>query len=139
VLTNFSDNTYNAPGGFPFTGNWVNLMDNVGFNVSNTNQNVTIEPGGFRIFGNQQSTLNVNQNTISGLGLYPNPTSGNFNIKGQVSKVEVYSITGQRVKLFDNITSEDYQFDVNDLTSGVYLVKAIDANNNSSTMKLIKQ
>jgi hypothetical protein len=51
-------------------------MDNVGFNVSNTNQNVTIEPGGFRIFGNQQSTLNVNQNTISGLGLYPNPTSG---------------------------------------------------------------
>jgi len=139
VLTNFSDNTYNAPGGFPFTGNWVNLMDNVGFNVSNTNQNVTIEPGGFRIFGNQQSTLNVNQNTISGLGLYPNPTSGTFNIKGQVSKVEVYSITGQQVKLFDNITSEDYQFDVNDLTSGVYLVKAIDANNNSSTMKLIKQ
>lgn len=139
VLTNFSDNTYNAPGGFPFTGNWVNLMDNTVFNVSNTSQNVSIEPGGFRIFGNQQSTLDVSQNTINGFGLYPNPTTGSFNIKGQVSKVEVYSITGQRVKSFENITGEDYQFDINELNRGVYLVKAFDSNNNSSTMKLIKQ
>jgi len=51
----------------------------------------------------------------------------------------VYSITGQRVKLYENITSEDYQFDINDLNSGIYLVKAYDGNNNSSTMKLIKQ
>ncbi|MFN3753155.1 alpha-amylase family glycosyl hydrolase [Flavobacterium sp.] len=139
VLTNFSDNTYITAGGFPFTGNWFNLMDNSVFNVSSTSQSVSIEPGGYRIFGNQQSSLNTNEIVNQALGLYPNPTSGSFNIKGQVSKVDVYSITGQLVKSFENISSEDYQFDINDLNNGVYLVKAIDLNSNSKTMKVIKQ
>jgi hypothetical protein len=56
-----------------------------------------------------------------------------------VTNVEIYSITGQLVKSFNTIPSENYLFDVNDLTNGVYLVKAIDSNNSSKTMKLIKQ
>ena len=31
------------------------------------------------------------------------------------------------------------QFDINDLTKGVYLVKAFDAQNRTKTMKLVKQ
>ena len=140
VRTNFSDNTLNTGAGFPFTGTWYNLMDNSTINVTDTNMNISIETGGYRVYGNKQATLSSNQfNQTNSLNLFPNPTSGLFTINGQVSRVEVYTITGQIVKSFENITSEEYQFDVNDLSSGVYLVKAIDSNNSSKTLKLIKQ
>ena len=140
VRTNVSDNTLNTSAGFPFTGTWYNLMDNSTINVTDASMNIAIEAGGFRVYGNQPATLSTpNFNAVANLNLYPNPTSGLFTIDGEISKVQVYSITGQIVKSFDNIPSENYQFDVNDLSNGVYLVKAIDNNNSSKTMKLIKQ
>ena len=140
VRTNFSDNTLNTSGGFPFTGTWYNLMDNSSINVTSTTQNISIETGGFRIYGNQPATLGSSQfNLTNSLNLFPNPTSELFTLNGKVSKVEVYSITGQMVKSFNDIISEDYQYDVTDLNKAVYLVKATDDNNHSKTMKLIKQ
>ncbi|WP_284652785.1 alpha-amylase family glycosyl hydrolase [Flavobacterium terrisoli] len=140
VRTNFSDNTLNTGAGFPFTGTWYNLMDNSTITVTNTNMNISIPAGEFRVYGNQPATLGTGEfSAINNVSLYPNPTSGSFSIKGQVSRVDVYSITGQLVKSFDNVSSEDYQFDINDLNSGVYLVKAFDLNNSSKTLKVIKQ
>jgi hypothetical protein len=115
-------------------------MDNSTINVTSNSQNISIEPGGFRVYGNKASTLSSEEfDSNSDLSLYPNPTSGSFTINGLVSKVDVFSVTGQLVKSFESITSENYQFDVNDLNSGVYLVKMLDSNNNSKTMKLLKQ
>lgn len=139
VLTNFSDATYNASGGFPYTGNWVNLMDNSVVNVTSTTQNVSIEPGGYRIFGNQAPSLSNPENQIASVKLYPNPANNYFVIEGEISKAEIFSVTGQLVKSFDGVNTTDYQFDINDLTKGVYLVKAFDAQNRTKTMKLIKQ
>lgn len=140
VRTNFSDNTLNTGAGFPFTGTWYNLMDNSTVTVTDTNMNLSIPAGEFRVYGNQPSALsNQDFERLADVNLYPNPTSGNFSIKGQVSRVEIYTITGQRVKSFENIPSEDYQFDINNLSNGVYLVKAFDLNNSSKTMKVIKQ
>ncbi|TDP58674.1 alpha-amylase family glycosyl hydrolase [Flavobacterium dankookense] len=138
VLTNFSDNTYNAPGGFPFTGNWVNLMDNSVVNVSSQNQSVSIEPGGYRVFGNQQSTLNTNAVQQNSISIYPNPAKNSFTLNGEISKAEIYSITGQLVKSF-TANSSEYQYDISDINPGVYLVKVLDNQNRSKTMKLIKQ
>jgi hypothetical protein len=141
VLANMSVASQSINPSFPYTGTWYNLMDNTPITVTNTTATITLAPGTFRVYGNQPaSTLGNNDyNALANVSLYPNPTSGSFSIKGQVYRVEVYSITGQRVKLYENITSEDYQFNINDLNSGIYLVKAYDGNNNSSTMKLIKQ
>jgi 1,4-alpha-glucan branching enzyme len=140
VRTNFSDNTLNTSGGFPFLGTWYNLMDNSTINVTSQSQNISIEPGGYRVYGNRPSTLSSQEfDSISNLSIYPNPSSGTFSINYLVTNVEIYSITGQLVKSFDSIPSENYQFDINDLTNGVYLVKAVDQNNSSKTMKLIKQ
>ena len=140
VRTNFSDNTLNTGAGFPFTGTWYNLMDNSTINVTDGNMNISIEAGGYRIYGNKAAALSDSNFTpMSTISLYPNPTSGTFTISGEVSKVQVFSITGQIVKSFDTISSENYQFDINDLSNGVYLIKAIDTNNSIKTMKLIKQ
>ena len=139
VLTNFTDNTVNTAGGFPFTGDWVNLIDNSIVNVTSNSQNVSIEPGGFRVFGNKQSSLNLNDNQLTSITLYPNPANNYFTVKGEITKAEIYSITGQLVKSFDAINSNEYQYDITELNSGVYLVKVLDSQNRSKTMKLIKQ
>ena len=116
------------------------MMDNSSINVTSLSQSISIEAGGFRVYGNKAATLSTTSfNNFGNLNLYPNPTSGFFTMNGQVAKVEVYSITGQIVKSFENIPSEEYQFDVNDLSNGIYLVKATDEYNNSKTLKLIKQ
>ena len=140
VRTNFSDITLNTGAGFPFLGTWYNLMDNSSMNVTNTNMNIAIQPGGFIVYGNQPSTLSAsNFDNVAALNLSPNPTSGLFTINGQVSKIQIYSITGQLVKSIDAVSSEDNQYNMTDLSAGIYLVKVFDANKGSKTMKLIKQ
>lgn len=140
ILGNFSVAALAITPDFPYTGTWYNLMDNTSINVTSTSATMTIESGGFRIYGNKPATLGINDfSTINEVSLYPNPAQGSFSIKGQVAKVQVFSLTGQLVKAFDNVVSEEYQFDINDLSKGVYLVKVLDEYNNSKTLKLIKQ
>jgi hypothetical protein len=139
VLTNFSNNTYNVAGGFPFAGTWSNLMDNSTFSVTDTNMNISIEPGEFRVFGNKQSSLNSdNFSALSYISLLPNPSTDFFSVNIDSSKVFIYSMTGQLVKSFQNKTKSDV-YEISDLNSGLYLVKVYDANNNEKTLKLIKQ
>ncbi len=140
ILANFGTSTLNITPDFPYIGTWYNLMDNTPTTIASQTAAISLGAGQFRVYGNQPATLgNTDFNLINMVSLYPNPTKGSFSIQGQVAKVEVYSITGQLVKSFNNAISEEYQFDVNDLSNGVYLVKAIDSNNISKTMKLIKQ
>jgi 1,4-alpha-glucan branching enzyme len=140
VLSNFDVNTQDVATTFQHTGTWYNLMDNSTIDVPSTSMTISIAAGGFRVFGDQPATLSTEPfNVANNFSLYPNPASGNFSIKGQIAKVELFSITGQLIKTYTNIPTEDYQFDVADLHSGVYLVKAFDSNNNFKTMKLMKQ
>ena len=140
VRTNFSDNTLNTSAGFPFTGTWYNLMDNSTVNVTDTNMNIAIETGGFRLYGNKQATLKSDEFTeMNFVNISPNPTSGYFTINAETSKLQIFTVTGQLVKSYEGNHSVTFQFNSNDLTNGVYIVKATDLNNREKTMKLIKQ
>ncbi len=138
VLTNFSDNTITVPGGFPFTGTWSNLMDNTTVAVTATSQNVTIEPGGFRVFGNASALNNSTFASDFKLALYPNPVSDVFRINMELSSLKIYSTTGQLVKSFDKVDA-DTSLNVGNLQSGIYFVKATDANGNVGNTKFIKE
>ena len=139
VLTNFTNNTYNVAGGFPFTGTWANLMDNSTFSVTDTNMNISIEPGGFRVFGNKPSSLSIDEvDTNDVTNIYPNPSTDYFYISNNISKVEIFLISGQLVKSFANQPS-GYQYNISDLRNGMYLVKILDENNRVKTTKLLKQ
>lgn len=136
ILTNFTDFDSNQ-GGFPYTGNWVNLMDNTTLNVTNTSQTVTIEAGGFRVFGNQTPLSNDNFDNNLNASIFPNPTANNFYISTNTSEVEIYNIAGQRVKSFAGNFTLETSFDVSDLKTGVYFVTAKDNFNKASNLKLI--
>ena len=140
VLTNFDVNSLNVVPDFPYTGTWYNLMDNSTIDVISTTATIAIEPGGFRIYGNKPSTLGTDSFEVNGeIYLYPNPTTNYFTLNTPTSKVEIYSITGQLVKSFSTNTTADYQFSISDLKTGIYIVKAVNDNNELKVMKLLKQ
>jgi calcineurin-like phosphoesterase len=139
VRTNFSDNTLNTAGGFPFTGTWYNLMDDSTVNVTSTSQNISIEPGGFRVYGNKSTVLSQNTFEKTKVVLQPNPSSGVFYVNTNTKQVVVYSITGQVVKEFNGTFDTNYSYSIEGLNQGMYLVKITDENNNQSSMKLIKK
>lgn len=138
ILANFSVASQNVNPNFPYTGTWVNLMDNTTMNVTNTTTVIPIESGGFRIYGNQSALGNQDFSNINFVTLAPNPTSDFFVLNTDVSQVQIFSITGQLVKSFSN-QQQEYQFSVSDLNKGIYLVKIFDTNNREKSMKLIKQ
>jgi 1,4-alpha-glucan branching enzyme len=140
VLTNFDVNTSNVVPDFPYTGTWYNLMDNTTIEVTSTTATIAIEAGGFRIYGNKPSTLGTDTFEVNGeIYLYPNPTTNYFTMNTAASKVEIYSITGQLVKSFNANQSKENQFTISDLNKGIYIVKALNENNEVKVMKLLKQ
>ena len=76
ILANFDVTTQNFITDFPYTGVWYNLMDNTTFQVNNTNQQISLNPGEFKIFGNQDAVLSKSKyNLITGLQLTQNPVN----------------------------------------------------------------
>nr|WP_294925532.1 alpha-amylase family glycosyl hydrolase [uncultured Flavobacterium sp.] len=140
ILANFNVTTQNVATGFSYLGTWYNLMDNTTINVSDVNAVMSIPAGEFRIYGNKQASLAIEDfekgNSVS---LYPNPVSNYFTLNVAAAKVEIYAITGQLVKSFTTNENPDFQFGVSDLKSGLYIVKALDSNGEIQVVKFIKE
>ncbi|MDQ6470348.1 alpha-amylase family glycosyl hydrolase [Flavobacterium sp. LHD-80] len=140
ILANFDVTAQNVATGFQYTGTWYNLMDNSSLNVTDVNATVNLGPGEYRIYGNKTANLAIpdfdKTNTVN---LYPNPVSNYFTLNVAVSKVQVYSISGQLVKSFTSNGSADFQYNVSELKTGLYVVKAHDENDKIQVMKFIKK
>lgn len=141
VLANFDVTTQNVTPNFPYTGLWYDLMDasgNTTLSVSNTSAALSLEPGTFRIFGNQASTLSVNEVLQEkNIRISPNPANDYFNINQRSTKIVIYNILGNIVQTHKGNFNSDYHFDVSALKSGVYLI-LIETDSGSATKKLIK-
>ncbi|WP_413999498.1 alpha-amylase family glycosyl hydrolase [Flavobacterium sp. W1B] len=59
IIANFNVTQQNVVSGFPYAGTWYNLMDNSTLNVTDINAAISMPPGGFRIYGNQKSKLDI--------------------------------------------------------------------------------
>ena len=70
--------------------------------------------------------------------IVPNPANDRFRLTDTMSKVTIYSITGQLIKQFGNTNSQT-EFDITDLTTGVYFVKTLNSLGREFTLKLVKQ
>lgn len=140
VLANFNTDASDITPDFPYTGTWVNLMDNSTISVSSTTTPINIEAGGFRVYGNAAPALSTEfQNAIEKwITLYPNPTNDYFNLNTNTNKVEIYTLTGQLVSGFDK-QNANYKYSISELNNGVYLVRVFDENNFQQTIKIIKE
>lgn len=55
IVANFDVTSKSVPTGFPYAGEWFNLMDNSSLNVVNVNDPINVLPGQFKIYGNKQA------------------------------------------------------------------------------------
>jgi len=140
IVANFDVTTQSVATGFQYTGTWYNLMDNTTINVADVNAPISLAAGEYRIYGNKQANLAIADfEKGNSVNLYPNPVSDYFTLNVTATKVQVYSVTGQLVKSFATHGNLDFQFNVADLKTGLYFIKAIDESNKTQMMKFIKK
>ena len=139
VVANFDVNTAAVPTGFPYPGTWYNLMDNTSITVSDVSSPISIEAGGFRIYGNQIAALAIeNYEGLSNIKLYPNPANEYMMLSEATTTLEIFSISGQLVQSFTTAQAAGYPFPVSSLAKGLYLAKIKDENGNKKVVKFLK-
>lgn len=139
ILANFGTAAQNINPSFPYAGNWYNLLDNSVINVSNTTAPINIPAGGFVIFGNQlaQSLSSKDFDVTEKINLFPNPASTQFVLSTEARNVEIFNLSGQLIKTFNGNFELNSVYNVDDLNTGIYLVKVTDTNKRQSTTKLV--
>ena len=117
-------------------------LSNYGVKVSNAYHDVTFTPcmevtGGSNEVIDLCSDLGIDDQTTSAVRFYPNPFNNSISIESDanLSKVEIYSILGKKIK---EINSNFESIKMDDVNSGVYVVKAI-SDKGSTTKMLIKK
>ncbi len=113
-------------------------------------QQITAGPtGGFAEFAltvparsvyvyNVDNALATDSNDTVKAVLYPNPATNQFTVTTATSKVALYTLTGQLVKTYP-AHKANYNYSIDGLNSGIYLIKITDTDNRESTLKLIIQ
>lgn len=84
-------------------------------------------------------TLGVNENTVAGFTVYPNPVKNELFIETdkQLSRADIFDLNGRKV-LTANLEQRN-SIDVQSLTQGVYIISITDSNGLQSSQKLIKR
>ena len=100
ILANFDVTRQSITADFPYTGTWHNLMDESTLNVSSTNQAISLAPGEFKIYGNQQATLSNYNPKMFPLGLRQNPVKERIEIDlptEDAYSYKLYNSLGQEI------------------------------------------
>jgi len=142
VLSNFDLISQNVVPNFPYTGTWYDLMDDSGsqsINVTNTSDPITLEPGEFKIYGNDAVTILSTPvlATKERVTVFPNPAKQELFLNNSAISVKFYNLLGKEVLKYEHIESGQVM-DIKSLSNGVYLIK-IQTDQGISSRKLLKQ
>ena len=143
ILANFSTSTQNVIPDFPYIGTWYDLMDETGstsIEVLDTEDQISIPAGGFKIYGNQ-SSIALDTDDILGqesFAIFPNPATDSFKLNKNVSHLVIYDITGKSILEYKGTFEKGESFDVSNLKSGIYIVELKNKFDQKMSSKLIK-
>ncbi|WP_088323400.1 alpha-amylase family glycosyl hydrolase [Polaribacter tangerinus] len=141
IVGNFDTKTQNINPNFQTTGTWYSLLDNnSSINVTNTNSTLSLNAGEFKIFANKPATLSTKAQTLVSkeLIVYPNSIVHSFQLNQDSKNINIYSVNGKKVKTFTGEFSKNQIFNIQDLSSGIYFLKAF-INNKLQVYKIIKE
>ena len=126
ILANFDVVDQEITPYFPYTGTWYDLMDSSGnsfVNISSTNDQITLQPGEFRIYGNQLATsLSITDHDTYEWKMYPNPTDKYISFNKSFDLVEIFDVTGKKLISFSNI-SKNQNLNISNINPGYYIIK----------------
>jgi hypothetical protein len=135
--------TTDAYGNVYTSGNFYETAD---FDPSTTGTTNLTSAGANDIFVAKytQSGLSVSDFSVSGISIYPNPTSGKLqitNYKYRIDNIIVTDLTGKTLKSFSNIPIEqfsNYELDLSHFVNGVYLL-SMQTDKEIFTTKIVKE
>ena len=136
ILANFDVVGNNITPYFPYSGTWYNLMDNTTISVNNTADPIFLNPGEYRIYGNQATTVSTPQLTADAITMYPNPANNQIFFSIDVEKITIFDLTGKIVKSIDVDVINTNGIYVGNLKNGMYFVN-ISVQGSLLTKKLI--
>lgn len=136
IIGNFGVTELTTQPFFQEAGTWFDVVTETSIEVTDTAMSVTLAPGEFKIYFDNQPSLSTNQ--VSGLdySLYPNPAKEFFSISNKVDRVQVFDINGRLVKDYTGGFEANHRFSSENLNSGLYFVRYTDKKQ-SSTEKLL--
>ena len=143
ILANFSTSAQNVTPDFPYIGTWYDLMDETGstsIEVLDTEDQISIPAGGFKIYGNQ-SSIALDTDDILGqesFAIFPNPATYSFKLNKNVSHLVIYDITGKLIVEYKGTFEKGESFDISNLKSGIYIVELKNKFDQKMSSKLIK-
>ncbi|WP_347217911.1 alpha-amylase family glycosyl hydrolase [Chryseobacterium sp.] len=129
VLANYSTSAQNVIPYFPYVGQWKNLMDDTISNIVSTTAPITLQPGEFRIFGNNAgalSTSDVNAAYKLSLQIADNPVKNGsaklmFN-KAKQGEIIIFDMSGKKLNSY-KLDKENGTYDLKvNYPPGTYLV-----------------
>lgn len=104
ILANFDVVQQAVLADFPHTGTWYNLMNDGTINVSSTTQTITLDPGEYIIYGNQEASLSTKDNSLGNhIQLVENPAKEHILIDVGISSEyslawKLYNVSGVELK-----------------------------------------
>ncbi|HOJ24077.1 MAG TPA: T9SS type A sorting domain-containing protein [Bacteroidales bacterium] len=121
------------PGDFLFCKINNNQKSNIQYSFSDINYLNSLQ------YKDNKNINYVKENIV----IYPNPTSGNFNIEfinqnEKYSTINIYDLTGKIIYKKTNISQDIINIDISKYNNGIYFIKIINQNN-TYFKKLIKQ
>ena len=141
IIGNFDVDPIDINPEFQETGTWFDLLSDSGesIEVNDINALITLQPGEFKIYANQQSLLDT-QDFVNGSSFdaYPNPVNTSFQINQKVESLSIYTLTGSLVKIFQGDFEPGKPFSISELAKGLYIAQ-IKNEKGVSTTKLIKE
>ena len=105
-----------------------NFIDDITLSVAST-RNESAHNNAFNANGENgyndideiTAPLGVDEFDLADFNVWPNPTTGLLTLAAEAQRVEIVSLMGQRVAVFENTSSVN----ISDLPAGVYILKAI--------------
>ncbi len=120
ILANFDVTAQNVTADFPYTGTWYNLMDGTSINVTDTAMQITLQPGEYKILGNQSTTLATEVFDMTGFFVYPNPAQDLLYLNGEFNEIQIFDMSG---KLIKKIEKGEKVIRLENLNKGIYILK----------------
>ena len=129
--------TYTAPGAFNTAAFWFAVDFEAGTDV-NMNLNDVVWFDQMSVTISDPATASVNNNTLEGVSVYPNPVKSHLNVKTlEGGTISLFNLLGAKV-LSTKTTSKNYPLNVANLTSGIYLLKVV-SEGKSFIQKIVKE
>ncbi|MGE4541267.1 MAG: alpha-amylase family glycosyl hydrolase [Bacteroidales bacterium] len=154
VVSNFDVNNLEKSPGFYHTGQWYDYFSGEALEVTDTQQEVMLAPGEFKVFTTKQLDTpdfvgfdeNIATRAVE-LNVYPNPVADEliigFDLQQPASAIlKLFNITGQEVLRYDyvgaSVGNQELKLNLSRFNSGIYLLQLQQGRQISQTKVIVQ-